>query len=204
MLYKNILFYLSLFLLLSGCGVETSSSVDRVATTPIVSDTNDDSNDSDIVPSDTNSTEDNVTTTPVDTPQETIESIFSTIDAKLDADACTTSNGNNLVSDNSLDPEPFVDEGNGIAITSSFPIVFDPDKSEVKLFYPSLLESKTTAFVNILGDKFLVSFDKAWIGNIRNTVYVQTPKNIDDRFGCYRMTLSSESKADITIEKVYR
>jgi hypothetical protein len=176
--------------LTSGCGVQTSSSGAVSSSDTGTVNTQ--------LPVDTNTT-----TPPVDT-NTTIDSIFDTVDAVLDSQACGAFTGFAAIRDNSLDPEAFYDETNGILLGSSLPLSFIPSESEVVMYRPNLLASKVGSFVNVYAKDYYISFDKAWVDNGSNTVYVKTPQDENLKYGCYRYELNSVDSNDINKTKVYR
>jgi cytoskeletal protein RodZ len=132
-----------------------------------------------------------------------IDSIFDTIDAIYDANACTTS-GFLAIKDSSFDPEGYEDTENGMIIGSSYPMGVDLEQSEVNMYHPGLHQTKVGGWTNVQEKNYYFSFDYAWIENDKKTVYVRTPKNSDGKFGCYRYELTSTDSTNIVATKVYR
>ena len=132
-------------------------------------------------------------------------SIFDTTDAELDAKACGVFDDYKALTDSSLTPEGQEDGVNAIAIFSSYRFTFNPADSEVTLYYPPLQQIKHgKPYVSVYATYYTISFDKAWISNANNTVYVKTPKNDNGKYGCYRYILNDANTSNIVATKVYR
>ena len=79
-----------------------------------------------------------------------------------------------------------------------------PEKSEVKLFYPSFDGNITGQFITKFEENYWFSLDKSWIDeNSSKTLYIQTPKE-KNSIGCYRYILDSLDMDKMKAIKVYR
>ena len=224
----KLLVYLSLIVLFSACGVATSSSSssETSSTPPVVTDPveepKNDNNDYrvDVVdpnpivdPIDDNVSDNDGTDDPGTDPtpnEDQNDSIFDTSGAIKDQVACSfgdINNGytNNVLKDNSDDYLGAFDLEDGLGIISRFPYTNDSAKSEVALFYYDLKPIRTNNVITVSGDKHTLSIDTAWAENDEKVIYVRTPKNSDELFGCFRYDLSSINvNGDVAITKVYR
>ena len=229
------MFKLSVFLLMiiffNACGVDTASSetvipveepiieepgIDKMPSDLALIDLNpvDDANDT--IPPDDNGTippDDNGTIPPDDNgtiiPGD-INSSFDTVDAVEDQFACIIGDindgyTNNTLTDNSNDYTGASDEEDGVGITSQYSYNADITKSEVTLFYYDLKPVRSRDVVSIFEDNYIVSIDNAWADNDEPVIYVKTPKDYNDLYGCYRYELSSlDNDGQYDITKVYR
>lgn len=228
------MFKLSVFLFViiffNACGVDTASSEtvipveEPIVEEPVidktpsdfalidlnpVNDVNDTiPDDNGTVPPDDNSTippDDNSTVVPGD-----INSSFDTVDAIEDQLGCIIGDindgyTNNSIKDNSNDYTGQSDEEDGIGITSLYSYNSDITRTEVTVFYYDLKPVRSMDIVSILKDDYIVSIDNAWARNDQTVMYVRTPKDYNDLYGCYRYDLSSINNNDnYTITKVYR
>ena len=112
---------------------------------------------------------------------------------------------NNVLKDNSNDYLGAMDLEDGLGITSRYAYSEDVSKSEVILYYYDLLPVRTLKVMSVLGYKNTLSIDTAWADNDKKVIYVRTPKDENDFYGCYRYDLSLVDVDDgVTITKVYR
>ncbi len=186
----------------SGCGVETDSSSKTTNTTGTGGTLdNNDTNDSNTSDSDNNNGTGSI---PTITPTGS-NSGFDTQDALFDKNACTLDATYNVISDSSFDPLSTANIENGIEINSAYPYTADLDATKVALFYPTLTKSLVGQFVNVYATEYYrFAFDKAWLGNGDNTIYVRPPKGKALYYGCYRFELNSLDAGTITSTKVFR
>ncbi len=193
----KIILFIVLFLF-SGCNIEFGTA----GTTQIEIEADNNETNETVVVDDTNESD---VTNDVSIVNENLESDFDQDGAILDNEACGAFDGYFTIKDNSFDPEGFYDDTNGITLGSSYPMSFNPNDTEVVLFYKQLTETKTGIFSNIYEDNYYLSFDQAWIKNSDRTIYLKTPKleATNNKYGCYRYELNS---IDSTINrvKVYR
>ena len=133
-----------------------------------------------------------------------VASQFSTTDAIYDENACKINNIYTLSLDNSsFSPSASNDLTNGISVKSNYPYDANVYKTQVKIFYSPLEETKTSATLLKLENNYYFSFNSAWILNANNRVYVKTPKDDNGLYSCYRYNLNSTNVSDITEEKVF-
>jgi len=226
-MFQSLSFFFLLFLL-SGCGVETSSSVSSntgtvIDTTTNPSTTPDTGTDSGT--SDTNSTtsSDDNTTSVVDsndtTTQPDVEvpdTAFDYVDAIEDPNACSTI-GYRVVSDASYDgasssengASGFIVADQGLVLRSEW-MSQDNASTWVTLFYkgfPSVEDLNNQGVTSYkMEDVFYLSYDIAWsdesIEGITRTMYLQSKK--DEIPDCYRLELNSTIGSRIGVQKVYR
>ena len=225
------MFKLSVFLLViiffNACGVDTASSEtvipveEPIIEEPVidktpsdfalidlnpVNDVNDTVLDNNITDPDDNITnpDDNITI-PSD-----INSSFDTVNAVEDRLACIIGDindgyTNNTITDNSNDYTGASDEEDGVGLTSQYSYNADITKTEVTLFYYDLKPARSMDVASIFEGSYIVSIDKAWANNDETVIYVKTPKDYNDLYGCYRYELSSiDNKSQYEITKVYR
>ncbi len=197
---KNFVLVFFLIISFSGCGVETDSSSKTTNTTGTggTSDNND-TND--------NNTSDNNNGTgsiPTITPTGS-NSGFDTQDALFDKNACSLATGYHAIADSSFDPVSTADIENGVEINSAYPYTADLEATKVALFYPTFTKSLIGQFVNVYATEYYrFAFDKAWLENGDNTIYVRPPKGKALYYGCYRFELNSLDAGTITSTKVFR
>jgi hypothetical protein len=220
-------FVLAFFLvfLLSGCGVQTSSSPSESSiqneTTPT---TNNDGVSLDLIDpnpivldeNSTDSNESNVTPTEPDTGEEVSkvqieDSLFDSVDAVKDDLACMASNGYGAIHDNSYYSGVYTDVVNGLEFSSLVPYGTNGEFSEgyeATLYRPSLAVAASESYVFVLeAGKYSITFDEAWIFNTNNTVYVKIAKDYskpDSKPSCFRLKLNSKNLDEISPVKVYR
>ena len=187
--------FLIVSILFSACGVESSSTANNA----IANIGNGDS--------DTNGTDD--PTDPVDPtdPNASTETLFDTDGAIEDKFACITGDVNNgytdkTISDTSNDYYASTDEEYGIGIISNYPYSSDA----VFVFYNTLKPSRTNQWKNVSssGDKYTLSVDTGWADNDVTKIYVRTPKDSNDLYGCYRYELELISEGNVTVTIVFR
>ena len=198
---------------------------------PIIGDTIDGLNDLDLINRnpigpdldnpdliDPNEIDDNITTPPDDNttvpaddiPNDGSISDYDTQGAIEDKFACIIgdiNNGytNNTVSDTSIDNRGAMDEEDGVGINSGLPYNDDISKTKVIAFYYDLKPSRTMDVVSVYGSNYRVDVDTGWANNDETVIYVQTPKDENDLYGCYRYELSSiDTNSALTSVKVYR
>lgn len=169
---------------LTACGVDTSSSGSTSSSIGTTTDT--------------------TTTTDTVVVVTSSGSVFSTVEAELDANACILNDTFQVIEDSSFDPNSAVDAANGIEITSQYPYSTNVDAATVALFYPSLQGGILEKTVHIYEENYRLSFDEAWYSNTLVNVYVRTPKDLNGTYSCYRYKLDSISGNTIVKTKVYR
>ena len=135
-----------------------------------------------------------------------VGNIFDTKGAILDELACLIGEyTNNIISDTSIDPVGAMDQEDGIGINSQFTYNDVLAKTEVKLYYSDLKPQRTLDSVNIYEDDYRITVDTGWATNDDTVIYVKTPLNKDDLYGCYRFELEGIDKdSKIVATKVYR
>lgn len=223
-MFKLISILVFLTILLSSCGVNTSSSstgsiVNEDQETVIESDL---INPNPIIDTDTNSTDDtNTSTDVVDTGTDTLkeDSQFDTNDAIYDANACKadlyfTARDASYNGDDSAENGAsfFSVVGQGLELRSEY---LDGDSSNnsktiVTLFYKSFPDQKhfnIQGYTSYLREgEFILSYDIAWsdfsITGIDRTLYVQSNKSTKPT--CYRLVLNTALGSEIDVKKVYR
>ena len=133
-------------------------------------------------------------------------SIFDTKGAILDDLACLLGEyTNNIISDTSYDPVGAMDQEDGIGINSKYTYNDILTKTEVKLYYSDLKPQRTLETVNIYENNYRITVDTGWATNDDTVVYVKTPLNDDNLYGCYRYELEDIDKdSTIVTTKVYR
>ena len=198
---KNFILVFFVIIGFTGCGVETDSSSKTVNTT--ATEGNPDNNDTD---DNTSSGSDiNGTTNPPDITPTGSNSGFDTQDALFDKNACSLDTGYHAIADSSFDPVSTADIENGVEINSAYPYTADLEATKVALFYPTFTKSLIGQFVNVYATEYYrFAFDKAWLENGDNTIYVRPPKGKALYFGCYRFELNSLDAGTITSTKVFR
>lgn len=84
-------------------------------------------------------------------------------------------------------------------------LTIESNIEQVSLFYETfdLNESPTNILVYDLEDRFSFSFNEGWIQENKK-IYIQTSKNEDELFSCYRVSLNSNQEANINLQKVFR
>ena len=124
------------------------------------------------------------------------ESIFSKTDAAYDENACIIkAEYTNMLSDSNATVDFSRDELFGMVVKSNY--------GETQMYYPNLNTEKSD--VNVLvtrNENYNFSFDEAWSATGEN-IYIQTDKNENDKYECYRATLNSKIASEINIVKVY-
>jgi hypothetical protein len=210
----------------SACGVDTSSSPSDTAVNEEVVDTGDTNSlvsldliDSNLVieneiPSENNSTDtnntDNTNTDDNKTDVQLANSTFDTVGAIEDRFACILGDSNDgytdkIIKDDSFDPTATIDQEYGIGINSRFDYNDDPTKSQAAVYYTSLKTAKTNKYVSIYETDYRLDIDTGWANNDEKVIYVRTPKNKNDLYGCYRYDLSNITVAGaVRGIKVYR
>ena len=230
-MYKSFIFIL-IVIFVNACGVDTASSQteipevippsydisnnDLINLNPISTDTDlpDDGNITD--PDDGNITDpdDGNITDPDDgnttLPNDGSISEFDIDGAIEDKYACIVgdyNNGytNNIITDSSYDYVGKSDEEDGVTINSGIRYYDDPLLSTVALFYYDLKPARAMDMVSVFEDGYTMYVDQAWAINDETTMYVRTPKNENDLYGCYRYDLSEIDTGVLpTRTKVYR
>ena len=210
---KNVLILFTV-LLLSACGVETSSSDVVETTVNGDTDSNDSSNSDGSTDANdstgTNDSTDTNTSTGTDDENVTIKSIFDIRDAVEDKFACILGDNNdgytnNVVSDDSYDHADTWDEEDGIGVNSRFPNNTDIEDTKVAVFYNDLKPARWLSDVNIYEDDFRISVDRAWANNDETIIYARTPKDENDLFWCYRYDLDAiDINSTVVGVKVFR
>ena len=167
---------------------------------------------------DPNGIDDNVTTPPDDNttvpdddvPNDGSISDYDTEGAIEDPFACIigdSNNGytNNTVSDTSIDNRGIMDEEDGVGINSAMPYNDDISKTKVIVFYYDLKPARTMEVISTYGINYRVDVDTGWASNDETVLYVQTPKDQNDLYGCYRYELNSiDVNSALASVKVYR
>ena len=140
------------------------------------------------------------------------QSVFQKIDAILDEQACIEVDAYNMLSDTSYETNTSYETAytsdleNGITLNSKYSYNEDVEKSVIKIYYTDLISTKTyeKTTVYLANNESYFSFDHAWLDNHNNTVYIRTPKDDNNLYGCYKAELSSTDSTQITLTKVYR
>lgn len=167
---------------------------------------------------DPNEIDDNITTPPDDNttvpnddvPNDGSVSDFDTQGAIEDPFACMIGDSNagytnNSVSDTSIDNRGVMDEEDGIGINSGVPYNDDISQTKVIVFYYDLKPARTMDVISTYGLNYRFDVDTGWASNDETLIYVQTPKDQNDLYGCYRYELSSiDVNSALTSVKVYR
>ena len=166
-------------------------------TTP---DPNDDGNGgTDPDPTDDNKTDpvDDNKTDPVDdnTTDPVIDEDYGP--STYDPQACLSGNGYTYIRDNSFDPDGYYDEANGLKVTSYYPKTFNAAESEVRVYHPGLDGTVSGAPVFKVESRYSFSFDKEWVNNANNTIYVKTPLDVNNEYFCFRYKLNSTDRNEI-------
>ena len=173
-----------------------------------------DTGSSDLVLLDSNIIVDNGNTTDPDDNTTAVsdgsESIFDKQNAVEDKFACMLGDSNdgytnNLISDTSIDNRGVMDEEDGIGINSLLPYNDDQSKTKITVFYYDLKPSRDMQVISSYETGYRIDIDTGWAYNDEKNVYVQTPKDENDLYGCYRYELSSiDEENTLTAVKVYR
>lgn len=200
-----------LLLFFTACGVETSSSAWK-------SSANGDGN---VTDPDNNVTDPDDNTTDPDIPDNPDDptSIFDTVNAIYDANACNA-NFYRVVSDASYAGNQtgengagfYAAEGQGLEIRSEHleAEVENLDKTWVSLYYKSFPDpsalNKQGLTSYLMDGVFYLTYDMAWsdesVAGLDNTLYVKTLKNAKPF--CYRLVLNTAIGSMIDVQKVYR
>ena len=189
--------YLVLSLLvISGCGVSTSSSEGDVV-----------QNSTGLPSADTNISDGNSSTPTTPT---TTDPIFEKELAVYDKNACSSAYATAipLQDNNTNDDRETNDERNGISLQSL--LNGEKEDTTVIAFYKKLPVGTTVGPIeyreNLYGPDgaFLLTYDNVWTKMSDNTIYVQLPKGTGKLPSCYRAKLDSEKGSSISFTKVYR
>ncbi len=132
------------------------------------------------------------------------QSIFNKTDAILDEQACLEDEGYKILTDTSFSPERTNDLVNGISINSDYPFNSDLELTEVQIYYTSLEVEKMGQNTILFTDDYYFAFDEAWVENPEHTIYIRTPKDGNNLYGCYRAELNTTVASDIALTKVFR
>ena len=99
-----------------------------------------------------------------------------------------------------------MDEEDGIGLNSLYPYYDDMEQSKIVLYYSDLKFQRTMEWIYAYGDGYQVLIDTAWGYNDETRIYVRTPKDENDLYGCYRYELDGIKKDDSVVNstKVYR
>ena len=227
----KLLIFLFMIVFFNACGIDTASSETVIPVEePIIEEPVIDLTPSDFalidlnpvndvngtIPPDDNGTippDDNGTIPPDDNSTiipDDINSSFDTVDAVEDRFACIVgdiNNGytNNTIIDSSNDYTGISDEEDGVGLTSQYSYNADLTRTEVTVFYTDLKPARSMDVVSIFEKDYIVSIDIAWANNDETVIYVKTPKDYNDLYGCYRYELSSiNNNGQYDITKVYR
>lgn len=214
-----ILVFIIIFI--NSCGVDTASSSTDTSSSGIVVDdgnNNDDDGDLDLIdpnPINNDTTDDNSTGSDDDDDVtnggDAINSIFDHIGAIEDKFACMIGDSNdgytnNTIADTSFDNQGEEDVEDGIGINSRFPYDNDILKTEVRVYYYDLKPARTMDIVSVYEADYRLDVDTGWANNDETVLYVRTPKDENDLYGCYRYELSSIDTDNTSLvgTKVYR
>jgi len=138
------------------------------------------------------------------TDESITKSMFSKTDAIYDTSACViTSENNNTIKDSNGSISRVDDTVNGISLDSSYSSGLTDEENEVKIFYSNLDKARTYNSTVIDKNNYYFSFDDTWLTNSPNTIYIQTPKEVDSLYRCYRVKLNSTIESEISFVKVY-
>jgi len=207
--------FLTLFLiaLISGCGVDVSSSSGSNNSQVKDSNTSVDTN----VSTDNNTTDSNATVDSnetKDTNTTTSKLLYEASgDAQYDPNACYSGYATAvpLQDYNSNEsPRESDDNANGISLMSLYTQTLNPDDSLVIAFYKKiptgLSVGDATQRENVYGDnsQFVLMYDPLWKSLQDNVVYVQTPTLGDNLPKCYRITIEDTATNLIVPQQVYR
>jgi len=132
------------------------------------------------------------------------QSIFDKTDAILDERACLATDGYKIIMDSSLTPDRVSDDENGVSIKSEYEQNVSVEQTEVTLYYTDIEAPKTFNYIIKYEDNFSFSVDEAILEQSNKTIYVRTPKDENDLYGCYRAELNTTVASDITLVKVFR
>ena len=131
--------------------------------------------------------------------------------AIVDANSCLAANGYKVIMDRTYPPELETtyednkDDMNGILVKSEYDFSVNSSDTEIILYYKDLaVEKKNDSVVVFTDNNYYFAFDEAWIENSEHTIYIRTPKNEDNLYGCYRAELNSTVASDIELVKVFR
>ena len=214
--------FLFMIILFNACGVDTASSQTVIPVEePVIEEPVIDKTPSDFALIDLNPVDDNGTDIPdnngTDIPDNNgtdipsgVDSDFDTAGAIEDKYACIigdTNNGytNNTLIDDSNDYIGASDEEDGLGITSRYAYNDDVKKIEVILYYYDLKPTRSMDVKAIFEDNYILSVDTGWAYNEETILYVRTPKDDNDLYGCYRYDVKSiDNNGDYTVTKVYR
>lgn len=153
--------------------------------------------------------ESDIEVTYIDIVYESItQSIFSKTSATHDSQACLATNGYQYISHNRFTPERVDDYENSVSIYSGYSLdsdngVDDLASTEVQLYYTSLTVDKANSSTIVFEDNYTFSFNQAWIENPEHTIYIRTPKDSQNLYGCYKAELNSKLSSEIVLTKVY-
>lgn len=147
-----------------------------------------------------------------DVPNDGSISFYDTEDAIEDPFACLVGQAadgftNNSISDTSTDNRGFMDEEDGVGISSSLPYEVDDIETKVTLFYYDLKPARTMDVISAYSadTKYRIDVDTGWADNDEKVIYVKTPKDENNLYGCYRYDLSAiDINSTLTSVKVYR
>ncbi len=156
--------------------------------------------------------EDEIEIVKIEIPEDSIpKTIFNTDDAILDEQACLPTNSYNFIE--SSNSGLISDFTSGISLSSGYEKTTEFPDSSVKIFYPKIDErllNLTTETQDVYKknnnatyDYYFV-FNKAWIKNENNIVYILTPQRGTIKPICYRYELNDTVKYDTEGTKVYR
>ena len=149
-------------------------------------------------------------TTPPPTDVDQSDSDFDINGAIEDKFSCLlgdTNNGftNNVLKDGSNDYLGTIDEEDGLGINSRYSYNVDATKTEVALYYYDLQIGRSFDIKSIVSDDYTVSIDTAWADNEKSILYVRTPRDGNDLYGCYRYDVKKlDVDGSVAITKVYR
>ena len=142
---------------------------------------------------------------PIDLNVPQYKAIFDETNAVLDVNACSTTNGFNILSNNAFEIGVNSDTRNGIDIKSQYAMGTEISDSQVTIFYPSLENAKIeNSSVTIFEEDYYFAFNKAYIQNTHNIVYVEVPQNENNISSCYRYELNSALVSELDGVKVFR
>ena len=203
---KVILYLILTGILFIGCGVETSSSSVASSSSDTNSNGGTDTNSSDNGGADTNSTDTNSTDTNSTDTNTTDPVVIEDEDygvSTYDPQACLSTGRYVFIRDNSLDPDGFFDELNGIKLTSYYPKTFNATESEIRLYHPSLENSVDDNLIFVFTSRYSFSFDTKWLDNTNRTIYMKTPDDENGDFYCFRYELNTTVRDDVKMVLVH-
>jgi len=137
--------------------------------------------------------------------EDLTQTIFNTTDAILDNQACVESPIYNILENTPFYPDSTDDATNGISVRLKVENGTTLENNTIKIFYPDLESIKTDDRITVFqeNDEYYFVFDRAWVNNENNIVYVKSPKDENNLYSCYRYKLNSLTGTSIQSSKVF-